>query len=170
MSDVETCPIATKFCIIIREILVALALVCFVCNITVDFERALGSFRSVLLFYDLSCSRGSERPGARGDKAEMRVAGIAIFIARRGCGLDYSRVSSCFGANYNRMGGKEANFDMVFSCSLDRVYLLTLFLPPRPSPSSVPPFLFLPSFRQYSSRSLFSLFSFFSNPSSTFFR
>jgi hypothetical protein len=45
MSDVETCPIATKFCIIIREILVALALVCFVCNITVDFERALGSFR-----------------------------------------------------------------------------------------------------------------------------
>jgi len=102
MSDVETCPIATKFCIIIREILVALALVCFVCNITVDFERALGSFRSVILFYDLNWSRGSERPGARGSggQAETRVAGIAIFIAGRGCGLDYRRVSLCFGANY----------------------------------------------------------------------
>src|SRR5271156_1633715 len=85
-------------------------------------------------------------------------------------GLQASQFVLWCGLHCSLSRWKGTNFDMAFHVPRTESYLLTLFLPPSPSPSSAPPFLFLPSFRQYSSRSLFSLFSFFSSPSSTFFR
>src|SRR5271156_5568328 len=79
-------------------------------------------------------------------------------------GLQASQFVLWCGLHCSLSRWKGTNFDMAFHVPRTESYLLTLFLPPSPSPSSAPPFLFLPSFRQYSSRSLFPLFLFLPLP------